>query len=148
MYEVTTRDALMEYFEEQGLRDPDQPADAWYRDAWYRIRIGGRRVPVLPLYGLKRARIKHDVHHMLTGYATSWKGELELAGWELASGGCAFNLPFWVDRAAGFLIGLLIVPGATLRAFRAGLGQRNLYYRRCRAVLAADVDTARGWITR
>ena len=70
----------------------------------------------------------HDVHHVLTGYATSWRGEGEIAAWELASG-CRDHIASWYLNFWAALIGLFIAPRAVLRAFRRGRASRNLYAR-------------------
>ena len=142
---MTARDALSQYFVEQGLFPEATSVEDWFADRWY--RIGG--VPVLPLVGgLKHSLILHDVHHLVTGYDTDWIGELELAGWELGSGGCAAHVLFWFDRIAAMVIGLLSAPRRTVAALRTGLQQRNLYGRRSGEVLASEVDDLRRYIRR
>ena len=42
-----------------------------------------------------------------------------------------------------FLLGLLLYPRATGRAFRRGWGSRNLYGMRASELLASDVETLR-----
>ena len=42
------------------------------------------------------------------GYSTKLVGELELAAWELASGGCGLNLFFWLDRFLALALGLFV----------------------------------------
>ena len=73
-------------------------------------------------------------------------GELELAGWELGSGGCARHKLFWVDRLLFTLLGLILLPTVTWRAVRRGCRQRNLYRLEAEAVLAAEVDELRQWM--
>ena len=60
--------------------------------------------------------------------------------WELASGGCGWNLPFWLDRLLAVLIGLVVCPAATCSALRSGWGCRNLFGMPIDALLATDVD--------
>ena len=69
----------------------------------------------------------HDLTHLLTGYDTSWAGEGEIAGWELASG---FTSKYWIGyfyAPITFSIGLIVAPLRTLRALRLGLGKKNVY---------------------
>ena len=117
--------------------------DEWLALDWVRVRIGARLVPLIPLWGLRKALVAHDLHHAVLGYPTTWRGELEIAAWELASGGCGWNLPFWGDRLLGLGLGLVFCPRATLRAARAGVGRRNLFGRGIDELLAADVDALR-----
>ena len=117
------REARARYFAENGF------GDGGYDDRFVVLRVGG--VPVLVFPNTKQ-RVRsvriHDVHHVLTGYATSWRGEGEIGAWELASGcrdhWAAWFLNFW---AAG--VGCAIAPRAVWRAFQCGRASRNLYDR-------------------
>lgn len=82
------------------------------------------------MWPIRDALCKHDVHHVLTGYTTDMKGEAELAAWELGSGGCHFNVLFWLDRLSFMVIGLFTYPRATLRAFCEGRDCVNLFRHR------------------
>ncbi|HEX2090746.1 MAG TPA: hypothetical protein VHG28_00035 [Longimicrobiaceae bacterium] len=73
-----------------------------------------------------RAVRLHDLHHVLTGYDTSWVGEAEIGAWELA-GGCAHHYPAWVLNSGAFTLGLFLAPGRLFRAFVRGRHSRNLY---------------------
>ena len=73
-----------------------------------------------------RAVKLHDLHHVLTGYPTSWTGEGEIGAWELASG-CRNHWAAWYLNFSAALIGLLIAPRRVLSAFRRGRRERNLY---------------------
>ena len=144
---MKTQDALIRYFVEQGVLDEKDSAEEWFQDNWIRLKLGERRIPFFPLYGLRRGLILHDLHHMLTGYDTSWRGEAEVAGWELGSGGCAHHLFYWLDRTLFFLGALVLAPLPTLRAFRRGLGSRNLYRLDPDDVLGTDLDEIRHYIS-
>ena len=61
----------------------------------------------------------HDLHHIATGYDTSWTGEAEIAAWELASG-CRGYVAAWVLDLASIPLGLVIAPRRLLRASRIG----------------------------
>ena len=121
------RALLAEHIAEHNLCPGSTTVESWLGAHWLRVRVGKWTVPLIPLWGLKRAHIAHDVHHVLTGYPTTLKGECELAAWELSSGGCRWNLFFWVDRIAVFGLGLVCHPRATLTALRRGRGCHNLY---------------------
>ena len=134
---MKTKDALLQYFADQGIKS----RNGWYQDNWYRIG----KVPVYPMWGLKKSLVLHDVHHLITGYDISVRGELQLAGWELGSGGCAQHIFFWIDRLFFALLGLVFLPANTLRAFRRGRKQRNLYSREPEEVLTADITELQRW---
>ena len=112
--------------------------EQWLGAAWIRFPVGGFNLPVLPTFGLKRALVAHDVHHLLLAIPTTLRGEAEIAAWELASGGCGWNVAFWLDRLIVLVLGLLLAPTVTWRGLRRGFGQRNLYGTPIRTSLASD----------
>jgi hypothetical protein len=134
---------LAEYIEHHDLCPGANTVDEWLDKRWIEIRVGNGSIRAVPLFGLRKALTAHDVHHVLTGYPTSLEGECELAAFELSSGGCGFNLVFWVDRLGALVLGLALHPRATLRALRRGIGARNLYGSNPRDILAADVEVLR-----
>ena len=120
---MLVREARARYFAENGF------GDGGYDDRFVVLRVAS--VPVLVFPNTKQ-RVRsvriHDVHHVLTGYATSWCGEGEIAAWELASG-CRDHWAAWYLNFWAALIGLFISPRAIGRAFRRGRKSRNLYGR-------------------
>ena len=116
------RDARARYFEANGL------SEAGYRSRWVVLRAGP-----LPLYlpnspARRRAVPLHDLHHIATGYDTSWTGEAEIGAWELGAG-CGHYWAAWTLNFGAASLGLLIAPRRTLRAFRRGRrGRRTLYH--------------------
>ena len=129
------------------LRPQDErtSVDDWLDDDWFRVMIRGRLRPIVPLFGAKRALALHDLHHVLTGYGTDLQGELGLAAWELASGGCAGSLAFWVDRVFAVLLGCVLFPRQVLRALRTGRGCRNLFGVERDRALAIDLTRLARW---
>jgi hypothetical protein len=97
-----------------------------YEAAWVKLKAG----PVPLWLPNTKARVRavklHDLHHVVTGYATSWTGEAEIGAWEIASG-CAGFVAAWLLNLSAFAIGLVIAPVATWRAFVRGRQTRNLY---------------------
>jgi len=93
------RAARAEYFARAGF-----PADGGYGDAWVKVKIAGRFMPLFPNVAPRVRAVKlHDLHHILTGYGTSWTGEAEIAAWELASG-CRSYVAAWLLNAGGLAI--------------------------------------------
>lgn len=140
---MQTRALLADYIEHHSLCPGADTVEEWLGKNWLEMRVGQQLIPVIPLWGIREALTAHDVHHALTGYPTSLKGECQLAGWELASGGCRWNVFFWVDRLGALALGLVLYPGATLKAVRHGWGARNLYGMGPENILAADVQALR-----
>lgn len=116
----TVRQARERYFRDNGL------SEAGYDAAWVKLTMGR-----FPLYlpnppARRRAVALHDLHHVATGYATSWTGEAEISAWELAAGTGPHWIALLLDVGAASL-GLVIAPRRTLRAFRRGRRSRSLY---------------------
>ena len=74
----------------------------------------------------RRALAAHDLHHLMTGYPMTMRGEFQMAAWEIGAG----RYPHWgatLMCAPLVLAGLIWSPAAIARAFRAGLRSRSLY---------------------
>lgn len=100
--------------------------DGGYSARWANFRIGPVTLRVPNTAARRRALPIHDLHHIATGYNTSWTGEGEIAAWELASG-CGRYAAAWFLNFSAFAIGLLIAPRRVWRAFRRGRSSHSLY---------------------
>ncbi len=118
--ELTLRVARQQYFDRAGF------VNGGYDDRWVRLKAGPFVFYFPNTAARKRAVKLHDLHHVLAEYETTWRGEAEIAAWEIASG-CGRHVPAWVLNAGAFAIGLLIAPRRTYRAFLRGRHSRNLY---------------------
>jgi len=116
---VLLREARDRYFAENGFRAEDYTAPT-FRIGFFGI---GVKFPNTP--GRKRVIPFHDLHHVLTGFATDWIGEAEIGAWELRAGCTTFEAYFL--NGGGVVIGLFLSPRRVWRAFRAAKGQRTLY---------------------
>ena len=113
-------------------------------DRWISFRIFRVWVPVFPLFAfpetVRDVLLIHDAHHLITGYGTDFRGEMELNAWTLASGGYFFNgAPWWLlgqdgEALLNAIHSLIWMPKAFLSAFRKGWRKHSLY--------ALDVETA------
>jgi len=135
---LTVRDARARYFVANGFDERG------YADRWVRLQAG----PIPLFIPNTRSRVRavrvHDVHHVVTGYATTFAGEAEIGAWEIASG-CADHGAAWVLNLLALPIGLARVPRATFRAFIRGRQSTNLYRRTIDdALLDRPVDTLVG----
>jgi hypothetical protein len=140
---MKTAEALGQFLAKRGVVEGDAGREGLYRGTWFFVRIHGVRIPFFPMVGFRRGLAAHDTHHLVNGYETNWVGECEVAAWELASGGCGSYFAYWIDRMVFLPLGLLTAPLRTLRAFRRGLGQRNLYRLDPDAILSMEVDEVR-----
>ena len=81
----------------------------------------------MPNFGWRRRAIaRHDLHHIVTGYPCTLRGECRMAAWEFAAGrfphpaATLFCLPL-------VILGLLWSPRAIWSAFLAGRRSESLY---------------------
>ena len=139
---MTIEEALNRHFAATGIYAEGCTRDDWYAGHVVTLRAGRLRIP-FPILRRKGPIILHDVHHMLTGYPPTWKGEAEVAAWEIASGGCGWHLLYWLDRLSFLLVGLVAAPRATGRALARGLRSHNLFGRDPEAVLGESLDEVR-----
>jgi hypothetical protein len=111
---------------ERYFRDNGFAPDGGYGDKWVKLQLGpvALRLPNTP-QRVRSVRY-HDLHHLVTDYATDWTGEGEIAAWEIASG-CADHHAAWLLNLWAMAIGLVIAPGPIWRAFLRGRRSRNLY---------------------
>ena len=137
---MKTAAVVWKHVQENRLCPGTETLSEWLDLRWLRVFVGGRAVPVLPSWGFKNDLVLHDIHHMLTGCDTSLAGELELAAWEMASGGCGWNPVMWLDRLALLAPGLILAPWRVVAGIRRGRGCHNLYGRRREDVLEMDFD--------
>jgi hypothetical protein len=116
------RDARRLYFDANGF------GEGGYDAKWVTAKMGP--IPIAFPNSPQRVRSVrlHDLHHVVTGYATDWTGEAEIGAWEIASN-CRDHYAAWVLNLFAMGIGLVIAPGAVWRAFVRGRSSANLYER-------------------
>ncbi|MEW6271381.1 MAG: hypothetical protein AB1689_19035, partial [Thermodesulfobacteriota bacterium] len=100
--------------------------DAKYAERWVKLQAGPIPLSFPNAAGRVRAVKLHDLHHVATGYHTTWTGEAEIGAWELASG-CGRFVWAWVLNLAALPIGLVLAPRAIFHAFVRGRHSANLY---------------------
>jgi hypothetical protein len=134
---MTMREARARYFEANGFGP-----DGGYADPWVDFKVGSVPFPVPNTKARMRAVPYHDLHHVLTGYATDFKGELEISAWEIGAG-CKGYIAAWQLNLAGSATGAWLIPGRLWRAFVRGRGARSLYGLPYEELLDLTVDEAR-----
>lgn len=74
----------------------------------------------------RKAVFKHDIHHIATGYTSTFNGETEISAWEIASGCRHYWAAFLLDLH-GMTIGILYNLPGVYKAFVKGRHTKNLY---------------------
>jgi hypothetical protein len=101
--------------------------DGGYGERWIKVKVW--RIPVwLPnTEGRVRAVKLHDLHHVLTEYPTTWRGEAEISAWEVGAGGlCRYYAGWWLDLM-NIAQGLVVNPRGVYSGFMRGRKTLNLF---------------------
>lgn len=135
----TMRAARARLYQRSGI-----PEDGGLSQAWVDFKLGPVPMPFPNTAARKQAVPLHDLHHVVTGYATDIIGEFEISAWEIGAG-CGRSGAAWVLNLMGLTLGALVAPVRTFRAFRRGLGTDTLYTTVAseREVLDEDVEAVR-----
>ncbi|MCA9612514.1 MAG: hypothetical protein H6721_06635 [Sandaracinus sp.] len=131
------REARDRYFRENGFGE-----DGGYGAAWVDFKLGPIPMPFPNTPGRVRAVRYHDLHHVLTGYATDTRSEFEISAYEVGVG-CGSFYTAWAINLSGMTAGLLSVPRRTYRAFVRGRHSRSLYLEPFEPLLEERVGEAR-----
>ena len=118
--EWSVQEALQAYLDENGF------TVAAYDERRTQAAFLGLRfsVPNPPRH--RWAIMRHDLHHVATGYGTDLRGEGEISAFELRGGVRALGLYTGSIVVIGALMGLLLAPIRTCRAWRASVGRSLL----------------------
>lgn len=135
---MTMEAARADYYRVNGFGDDGGDSLDWVPLTFWRFTIK------IPNSQARRKALKiHDLHHVVSGYATNLRGESEIAAWELASGCRRFPAAFVLNVFA-LAIGAVLAPRLVLRAWARGRATKNLYtHDTVDALLPLDVATVR-----
>jgi hypothetical protein len=119
---MTVGEAREAYFRDNGF------TLAGYTDKWVKLKLGP--IPfAFPNAPARQAAVKlHDLHHVATGYATTWTGEAEIGAWEIGAG-CGRYWAAWLLNLGAMGVGMVHAPRRVLRAFARGRRSKSLYDR-------------------
>lgn len=135
---TTILDARTQYY-----RDNMFGEDGGASKRWVVFKLGPLPFVIPNSKARMRAVAYHDVHHILTGYQTDWRGEFEISAFEVA-GGCRDFWVAWVLNLMGMFVGAFALPRRTFAAFVRGRRSGNLYRVSDLApVLTRDVEGVR-----
>jgi hypothetical protein len=119
----TPREILSKFYSDNNL-----PPDGGQSSGCVEIKLSKNFRLYFPNFNERRkAVLKHDMHHLLTGYETTVCGESEISAWEIASGCKSYWAAFLLDTS-GLMLGFLINYYGILKAFARGRRTKNLYY--------------------
>jgi hypothetical protein len=120
--EMTLRDARALYFRLNNFGD-----DGGYAERWIKVKVWQVPIWIPNTEGRRRAVKLHDLHHVLTEYPTTWRGEAEISAWEIGAGGLhRYYAGWWLD-IMNVAQGLVVNPLGVYRGFMRGRNTSNLY---------------------
>lgn len=123
MEDKTIKESLPEFYKKYNLG-----VDGGQSISSVKVEVTKEFVLYIPNFSArKKAVLKHDIHHIVTGYPSTFKGESEIGAWEIGSG-CKHYWAAWVLDASGFMTGIVFNLWGVLKAFARGRRTRNLYY--------------------
>lgn len=118
---MTVREARDAYLAENGF------TVAAYDDKWTDASFLGIKLKVPNTKRHRDAIMLHDLHHVVTGFGTDLLGEGEISAWEARRGLSALGLYVGGIVTSGMLLGLLLGPRRTLRAWRKSASRESLF---------------------
>jgi hypothetical protein len=134
---LTMREARRVYFDVNGFGE-----NGGYDDAWVDFKLGPLPFPFPNTPQRVRAVKYHDLHHVLTGYDTDFRGELEISAWEIGAG-CKGFVAAWILNLGGMGAGLFRAPSRSFAAFVRGRRSASLYELPFEPLLDMTVGDAR-----
>lgn len=118
----TPRQLLPLFYKQYGLDD-----DGGQNSRYVKIEFTPRIFIYFPNFDeRRRAVLKHDIHHITTGYTSTFKGETEIGAWEIGSNCLRYWAALFLNLHA-MAIGILFNPVGVYKAFVRGRRTKNLY---------------------
>ncbi|NRT10741.1 hypothetical protein [Flavobacterium sp. 14A] len=119
-FNKTVGEAIQEFYD---VNDFGEDGGINNKLAW--IKFGFFSIPIPNFDSRKNNVYLHDIHHIITGNNTSWRGESAVSAWEIASGGWGKLIIPWLLTLWAMGLGVLFYNKSTLKAFENGLTMRN-----------------------
>ncbi len=121
---MTLREARALYFSLNGFGE-----NGGYEERWIKVKVWKFPIWLPNTKGRREAVRFHDLHHVLTEYPTTWRGEAEISAWEVGSGGLKNYYAGWILDLMNIAQGLVVAPGGVYRGFMRGRETQSLYAR-------------------
>jgi hypothetical protein len=123
MEDKTLAELLPDFYKKYGLGQ-----DGGQGSSIVRIELTKKIILYFPNFNArKKAVLKHDIHHIVTGYRSTFKGETEIGAWEIGSG-CRKYWAAWILDMSSVMTGILFNCWNVVKAFARGRRTRNLYH--------------------
>ena len=126
MDSLTVREALPSFYAQYHL-EPNGGVD---QDVVKVALVKGITLYLPNVAARKKVVLKHDIHHLITGYSALMKGEMEIGAWELSTGNnnwVAFSL-----NTYSIMMGVFFNLPGIWKAWVLGRHTSNLYQEKYR----------------
>jgi hypothetical protein len=117
---ITIEQAISEFYQRHDFGEDGGASEKY---AW--IKFGFFSIPIPNAETRKNNVYLHDIHHIVTGNDTTWRGESAVSAWEIASGGWKNLYIPWLLTLWAMGLGVLFYPSNVLKSFRQGLTMNN-----------------------
>lgn len=94
---------------------------------WIWLKFKYFSLPIPNIKGRRENVWRHDLLHILLDYDTSWKGETQVSGWVMGSGGWGKFYVGWLFAFAMFGIAIVFFPTSTFQSFIRGRNTLSPY---------------------
>ena len=120
--DMSLGDARARYFELNNFGK-----DGGYDERWIKVKVWHIPIWLPNTAGRVRAVKLHDLHHVLTEYPTTWRGEAEISSWEIGAGGVGKYYAGWLLDLLSVAQGVVVNPQGVYRGFMRGRVSKNLF---------------------
>jgi hypothetical protein len=120
--EATLRYQLENFYEVNGYG-----AEGGINSDWIWLKFKYFSLPIPNVKGRRENVWRHDMLHILLDYPTTWRGEGQVAGWVLGSGGWGKFYVAWLFCFSTFGVGFVFFPKSTFDAFVRGRNTLSPY---------------------
>jgi hypothetical protein len=120
--ETTLQHQLDNFYEVNGYGEEGGINNDWI---WLKFRFFS--LPIPNIKGRRENVWRHDMLHILLDYDTSWKGETQVSGWVMGSGGWGKFYVGWLFAMAMFGIAIVFFPKSTFQSFIRGRNTLSPY---------------------
>jgi hypothetical protein len=120
--ETTLQNQLNNFYEVNGYG-----VEGGINNDWIWLKFKYFSLPIPNIKGRRENVWRHDMLHILLDYNTSWKGETQISGWVMGSGGWGRFYVGWLFAFAMFGVAITLFPKSTFQAFIRGRNTLSPY---------------------
>ncbi len=120
--ETTLQQQLENFYQVNGYGE-----EGGINNDWIWLKFKYFSLPIPNIKGRRENVWRHDMLHILLDYDTSWKGETQVSGWVMGSGGWGKFYVGWLFAIAMFNVAVVFFPKSTFQSFIRGRNTLSPY---------------------